>query len=303
MSEIYFDSCNAVGRVVSDYMPVSVANGLRNYQQVDNVGDMSTGDTWLDGFVDWLRAGGVSDATVKLRITYVRAMLVELGDPPSITAAGLASWLARPGWKPNTRRVAQVSARTFFHWALDAGLIEADPSRSLRSVTVPRGLPRPAPEDAIEAALAEADETLRLAILLAAFAGLRRAEIARLHADDIAADSILVTGKGGHKRRVPIAGRLVAPLAAVRLRGGWAFPSPRRLGQPVRPDTIGEMLSKVLPEGFSGHTLRHRFGTQVYRGSHDIRATQQLLGHASIATTQLYVEVSEDSLAAAIANL
>ena len=59
----------------------------------------------------------------------------------------------------------------------------------------------------------------------------------------------------------------------------------------------------ALTGGWSPHTLRHRFASAVYRGSHDIRATQELLGHSSVATTQRYVAVDEDAVTAAVRSI
>lgn len=301
----------ALGRVAADIGPVSPGlacepsheNDLSAGPAIDKVGFMSGGGVWIDGFLDWLRAGGVTPDTLRVRKSYVTRWIAAVEDPATATASDVASFLAVPDWKPNTRRAARATLRVFYHWATETGLVATDPTKGIRPVNVPRALPRPAPESAIVEALEMADEECRLMVLLAAYAGLRRGEIARLHADDIGNDSIVVHGKGGHLRRVPTHAKLRGPLEAARLRGGWVFPSPVRKGEHVNVDYIGRRLGRLLPDGFSGHTLRHRFGTQVYRGTHDIRATQELLGHASVATTQRYVEVSDDALLAAVSSL
>jgi hypothetical protein len=301
---------NAFGRVVNDYrsgdtpggLSLNFENGLTDCEVLDILPTMPNGE-WLAGFVDWLKAGGVSPGTVKVRSRYIAHFLRANPDPSKATPADVATYLSTPGWKPETRRSARASIRVFFHWALDAELITNDPTKGIRPVAVPRSLPRPAPESAVAAALLGEDEPTVLAVLLAAYAGLRRAEIAGLHSDDIDAVSLRVTGKGGHQRRIPMHALLAAPLKAAKARGGWVFPSPVFKGKHVDPDYIGKRLKRALPEGYSGHTLRHRFGTVVYRNTHDLRATQELLGHSSVATTQRYVEVSDDSLLAAVSSL
>lgn len=314
MYEIAQKSPHAAGRVASDYWSDYLStdtpkvgqsiwtNRLTNCQSVDIVPTMPTGD-WLGGFVDWLNAGGVSPGTVKVRSRYLSHFLRANPDPTKATPADVAAYLSTPGWKPETRRSARASVRVFFHWALDADLITSDPTKGIRPVQVPRSLPRPAPESAVAAALLGEDEPTVLAVLLAAYAGLRRAEIACLHADDIDAGSILVTGKGGHQRRVPIHALLAAPLLRARDAGGWVFPSPVFKGEHVNVDYIGKRLKRALPPGYSGHTLRHRFGTMVYRHENNLLATQALLGHSSVATTQRYVEVADDALFAAVSSL
>jgi site-specific recombinase XerC len=278
------------------------ANPLTVCKEGDILPTMFNGD-WLAGFVQWLNAGGVSSGTVRVRSRYVNHFLRVNPDPRQVTSSEVAAFLASPGWKPETRRSARASIRVFFHWAIDADLITSDPTKGIRAVKVPRSLPRPAPESAVSEALLGADADTVLAVLLAAYAGLRRAEIAGLHADDIETATIRVTGKGGHERRIPMHALLAAPLKAAKARGGWVFPSPVFKGKHVDPDYIGKRLKRALPEGYSGHTLRHRFGTVVYRNTHDLRATQELLGHSSVATTQRYVEVSDDSLLAAVSSL
>lgn len=94
--------------------------------------------------------------------------------------------------------------RTFYAWAAKAGHVEVSPAEELQSVLIARTLPRPAPDEALRAALAVADDRTRLAIMLAAYAGLRRAEIATLHTRQIGDGELLVVGKGGHHRRVPL---------------------------------------------------------------------------------------------------
>ena len=277
-------------------------NPLTICKEGDSLPAMFNGD-WLTGFVQWLNAGGVSPGTVRVRSRYVGHFLRVNPDPRQVTSSEVAAFLASPGWKPETRRSARASIRVFFHWAIDANLISIDPTKGIRPVKVPRSLPRPAPESAVAEALLGLDEPTVLAVLLAAYAGLRRAEIAGLHADDIETATIRVTGKGGHERRIPIHAKLAGPLQRAKALGGWVFPSPVFKGKHVDPDYIGKRLKKALPDGYTGHTLRHRFGTMVYRADHDLRATQELLGHSSVATTQRYVEVSDDALLRAVSSL
>ena len=68
----------------------------------------------------------------------------------------------------------------------------------------------------------------------------------------------------------------------------------------MSPGTIARWVSAALGEGWTAHSLRRRLATRAYRSQHDIRAVQQILGHANISTTQIYVHADEDSLTAAI---
>lgn len=256
-------------------------------------------ETELDGFVQHLRAAGAADSTVRLRRMHLERALTWLGMPPwSATTPDLEAYLAAHEWAAETRKSVRSSLRAFYGWAEEAGHVEVDPSRRLPNVTVPQGKPKPAPDDVVERALASASERTRLMVMLAAYAGLRRAEIAGLHSDDVIGDVLRVTGKGGKTRIVPMHPHLVEALDGVR---GYVFPGDD--GGHLSPDWVGRVLSKVLGKGWTAHTLRHRFATRAYAGQRDILTVQQLLGHASVATTQRYTQVPDDALRRAVMSV
>jgi integrase len=138
--------------------------------------------------------------------------------------------------------------------------------------------------------------------MLAAYGGLRCAEIAQvLPARDLVGDELTIHGKGGKVRAVPVLhAKLLGRLRLDALRGGWAFPNGR--GGHLSPGHVSRLLSEALPGGWTGHTLRHRMGTAAYRGTRDLLAVSQLLGHARVDTTQRYVLLPDDALRAAVAS-
>jgi site-specific recombinase XerD len=82
------------------------------------------------------------------------------------------------------------------------------------------------------------------------------------------------------------------------------FPSLKTPGAAVTPTTVGRKVRAALGKQFSTHQLRHRFASAVYQASgHDLRLVQELLGHASVATTQIYTAVSSDSMRDAVAGV
>lgn len=132
---------------------------------------------------------------------------------------------------------------------------------------------------------------------LAAYAGLRAAEIAQVHSTHLEGDVLRVVGKGGKVRFVPVTNRRL--LVQLRDLVGWAFPSPA--GGHLTPGHVTRLLSEALPDGWTAHTLRHRFATVVYDGTRDLLTLSALLGHARPETTQRYVRLSPDALRAAVA--
>lgn len=241
-----------------------------------------------------MRAANNSPDTIGQRLYHVKRMLRELSnpDPWSLTTTQLVDWLGSKGWKANTLRSYRASFRAFYTWGQGEGRRPDNPGLLIPRVQMPRGIPRPAPEEVYRSAAARADVRTRLMIHLAAVCGLRRGEISRVKSEDVVDDligwALRVIGKGGHERYVPL-----PPELALELRKyppGWIFPSPTRPG-PLTPAHVGKLVSRALPDGWACHTLRHRCGTVAYAGSKDIRAVQELLGHARTDTTALYTKV------------
>jgi len=249
--------------------------------------------SWVEALGGWstaLRAAGRAPGTVRVRVSYVERFALEVGVGPwAVTGDDVAAWLARGGWAPETRKSARASVRSFYGWAVDTGRLEHSPAERAPSVRVPPAPPRPAPDTALARALLRADRAEVGMVLLAAYMGLRRAEVAAVHSGDLGEHGLTVRGKGGRVRVVPVHPQAAAWLADV---DGWAFPG--RAGGHVAPDVVGRHLSRLLGPGWTGHTLRHRFATRAYGATGDVLALRDVLGHASVATTQRYVDVGAD---------
>lgn len=161
-------------------------------------------------------------------------------------------------------------------------------------------MPRPTPEDVWDAAQAVADPRTSVMLQLAAVA-LRRAEVAVVSTDDLITEGprLLVHGKGNKRRVIPITDKLATIIAAGPAghtpgapTKGYLFPG--NDNGHLSPRWVGTLCSEVLPGIWTMHTLRHRAATRAYEGTQDIIAVQQLLGHDSVATTQMYTLVEED---------
>lgn len=260
----------------------------------------------IDGWVATLIAAGRPGTTVGLRRYHLRRLATEQPrGPAGITGEDLVEWAAGHEWARETRRSYRSSLRSFFRWAVHVGIRTDDPTESLGIVRPTDPNPHPAPRRAIEAALLRAAPRERLAIRLAAEVGLRRGEVVLVHADDIVEDllgwSLVVHGKGGKGRTVPLGDELaVAVRDACTAGAGWAFPG--QIDGHLSPHALGSLVSALLPPGVSMHALRHAFATTCYRGSGDILAVSTLLGHSSVATTMRYIQLDPDRLRAVAAR-
>ncbi|MBK8868030.1 MAG: tyrosine-type recombinase/integrase [Actinomycetales bacterium] len=175
-----------------------------------------------------------------------------------------------------------------------------NPALLVPVVRVPRGRPRPIHETAYRHALATSSGRERLAIRLAGQCGLRRTEVAELARaaleETLAGWSLRVVGKGGHVRMVPVLDDLAAEI--LRHPAGWLFPSPH--GGHLTPAHLGKIVARRLPGAFATHSLRHRAASVGYAGTRDLRAVQELLGHASPETTAIYTAVPDTWIRAAM---
>ncbi|HEY0638196.1 MAG TPA: site-specific tyrosine recombinase XerD [Pseudonocardiaceae bacterium] len=216
---------------------------------------------------------------------------------------------------------AVVAARGLHRFAHREGLTEADVARDVRPPTPPKRLPKALPVSDVLALLDAtgrgAEDTPRglrdRALLELLYStGARISEAVGLDLDDVDAEgrTVLLAGKGGRQRLVPIGRPALAALDAYRVRARPAFAA-RGLGTPaVFLNARGGRLSRqsawqVLREAaaragitaaVSPHTLRHSFATHLLEGGADVRVVQELLGHASVTTTQVYTLVTVDTL-------
>lgn len=257
-------------------------------------------DGWETAVVAWrveLRAAGRPATSVRLLCHYVRDFARTTPTPQEATRADLLAYLAGHQWAPETLKSARSSLRAFFAWATAEGLLETDPAARLPAIRIPQAEPRPADDAAIHLALAAADDRTRLMVLLGAVGGMRRAEIAQVHSDDLRGDDLLVHGKGNKQRTVGL-----DPVLAGLLRGlppGWAFPS--RQGH-LTPGTVGVLITRTLPAGTSPHQLRHAAASALYEDGIGLLELRAFLGHTSVATTQRYVKIKTARTTAAMAR-
>jgi integrase/recombinase XerD len=222
-------------------------------------------------------------------------------------------------WLPLKRTtVARKSAalRRFYGFLHDEGLRGDDPSAALPRPAGGRPLPKVLGHDAVGALFAELDRrrrvdpdpaALRLTALVELLygSGMRATELVSLPRYAVHPDKpfLILRGKGAKERLVPISDRAraaVAEWAALVPRDSlWLFPSGKSHLSRVRLHQLLKALAAaagVPPERVSPHVLRHAFATHLLEGGADLRALQMLLGHADIATTQIYTHVDSRRL-------
>jgi integrase/recombinase XerC len=259
-------------------------------------------DVWSDAIELWvcaLRAAGRRPKTIELREYQLRRIAAALApaSPWEVTGGMLVQWVGSQVWSPSTLRSFRAGARGFYRWAHGNELVKVDPALALPAVKPSQPNPRPAPEDAYRLARAKSNDRVRLMLRLAAELGLRRGEVSRMHRDDLGRDlfgwTLHVKGKGARFRSIPV----MEGLAGVILRHvehGYLFPG--RIEGHLSEHYVGKLVAAALPEGWSMHSLRHRFATHAYSVDRDLLTVQELLGHASPVTTRLYVLLPAERL-------
>jgi integrase/recombinase XerD len=219
---------------------------------------------------------------------------------------------------------AVVAVRGLHAFALAQGLCGGDPARDVTPPAPPRRLPKAIAISEVERLLDAAGSTedpdprvLRDRALLEFLygTGARISEAVALDVDDLdqdlAADPVvLLSGKGGKQRFVPVGSYAVRALEAYLVRGRPALAVAGRRASPAvflnarggrltrqgAWGVLGEAAARSELDGVSPHTLRHSFATHLLDGGADIRVVQELLGHASVTTTQVYTLVTVDKL-------
>lgn len=287
-----------------------------------------------DAFAEHLaRVRRLSAATVRA----YRSDLADLGrtigdrDLRDVDLAALRDWL----WQASQRGAAKTTlarrtstARSFFDWALEDGLVDADPAMRLVTPKKPRHLPSVATADGVRELLdglairaAEGDPvTLRDHAMLELLygSGIRVSELCGLALADVDREraTMRVFGKGSKERVVPFGAPALDALNAYIVRSrpllrARATTAPSSLFLGVRGgrigprsvyDVVARELAPIMGERTVGpHALRHSAATHLIDGGADLRAVQELLGHASLGTTQIYTHVSSERLKAAYA--
>jgi integrase/recombinase XerC len=270
--------------------------------------DLAGFDAWLAGRAASTRTAYVSD----LRAFAGWAARGGVETPERVDRLLLRRYLA----SLSTRRLARATVarraaalRCYFSWLLRQGRLGSDPARALRAPSGGGRLPRvlSGAEVAglldVEAATALDRRDLAVMELLYA-AGLRVSELCGLDRRDVdlRGRTVTVLGKGAKQRRVPVHDVAVAALTAWLEDGREEMAGPpeavfvNRRGNRLGPRDVRRILDRRAAAPTHPHALRHTYATHLLNGGADLRVVQELLGHASLATTQVYTHVSKERL-------
>lgn len=259
--------------------------------------------TWQAAIAAWVayaQCQGSASTTLRTRREHLERLARSLGgDPWAVEADQLLAWFNGQRWATETRRGHRSTYREFWGWACEVGHVTSSAAVALPAIRPAPARPRPTPDAAYRLALATATERDRLMLRLSAEAGLRRAEVAQVHTDDLLEDllgwSLLVHGKGGRDRVVPLPASLAAELRrSLSDHARYLFPG--RDNGHLSPRWVGKVVGRLLPDGVTMHSNRHRFATRAYGVDRDLAVVQELLGHANINTTRAYVAVEKAEL-------
>jgi integrase/recombinase XerC len=259
----------------------------------------------LEAFAEWSGRGGVSDLDAVER-RHLRRYV---------------SYLGSRGYARRSIARKASAVRSLLGWALDQDLIRTDPSVDLAAPRLDKPLPKVLKEtEAIALCELPPDDSEigvrdRAILELLYGSGLRVSELCGLDLDDVdlRAHTVRVTGKGRKQRQVPISepARVAVRRYSSEARRALLEKGPAHdvaalfinsRGTRLGPRSVRAMLERYLrvegEQALGPHALRHSFATHLLDGGADLRTVQELLGHESLATTQIYTHVSTERLRA-----
>lgn len=274
----------------------------------------------LSDYATYQRAANLSEKTIRNRAELFRTVArVTRRGPDDVTEDDLLRVLGRAHPRtgdrlaPGTMQSERSYMQAFFKWLKKTKRRHDNPAKDLPKVKVPRRKPRPLRLDQIEDVLeCGIYARTRDIILIAAFTGLRMGEVVKIRGEDVDLDGM--TLRSIRKGDLDWQGTLNDELLEIAKRypcSGWWFPSPYKNelfpegGGHILMASASDRVSKAIRSAgisdrrITGHSLRHYAATEMIRRGASVRAVQEFLGHSSLATTQLYADVTLDDMRAA----
>lgn len=254
-------------------------------------------------YEEWLSGRGFATTTIRARTKFYRSRLRDWGTW-DVTPELVGQWLGQyEGWSRHTYFNHLCS---IYEYLAEADPSVANPMKRIKQSPPPRPRPRPLTERELRGALEAADQRTRAFVLLGYLAGLRAFEIAKFHGRDIDQKVLYVMGKGGQGWAVPTH-PVLWKVAQRYPRDGYWFPpihgsSAPHVSAEMVTYHVGRLFRSVGVQGAT-HRARHSFGTSLLRSGTNLRVVQELMRHASLSTTAMYLGVDQDEKSAAINGL
>ncbi|GAB2519318.1 tyrosine-type recombinase/integrase [Paramicrobacterium agarici] len=281
-------------------------------------------DQALHLFATYQRAGGLSEKTIHNRADCLHMLAHRSGrEPLTVTKLDMLELLGRNHARTGepvsagTKQAERSYLQTFFHWLHSEGLRDDDPALTLPKIKTPRRKARPLRFAQIEDMLdSGAYRRTRDIITICALTGLRIGEVVKIRGEDVdVVNGTIRSIRKGHLDHINSIPPEIVELASRYPRHGWWFPSPYKNSQ--FPNGGGHILMKsasdrvsrairrigITDHNITAHSLRHFYATTLLRQGVPIRVVQEMMGHASLNTTQLYAEVTEEDMSAGAAVL
>lgn len=266
----------------------------------------------IEEWMLWQLAARRSPKTVSERTRVIQQFLTEAEvGPHTAQPIDIVRWTAgHSEWSHSTAATYHAYLVAWHKWLTLEGHRPDNPMLKLKAPKAPDRTPRPVSDAGVITLLTMRGmhQRTRVMVMLAALAGLRVSEIARVRGEDLDLDNrrLHVVGKGGRRGWIPLHHLLVDTAASMPARGWWFPANNRRPGEHLHPKSVSDIVGQAMRRGGvrgTPHSLRHWYGSTLLDDGADLRTVQELLRHASIQTTQIYTRVTDTRRVAAVERL
>ena len=273
--------------------------------------DVSITEPLIEEWQLWQYAARKADSTIVERVRVIALFAIEAGcSPVTAKAVDIIRWLgSHTEWSQSTAATYHSYLRSWFTWLTIMDHRSDNPMVKLGSPRYPDRVPRPvSDDDLVRLLVTPMHHRTRVMILLAALAGLRVHEIAKLRGEDVdlSKPALHVEGKGRRTAWIPLHPLLVEAALTMPPKGFWFPANSRRPGHHVHSKSVSDIIGNAMRRaGTRGtpHGLRHWFGSTLLDDGADLRTIQDLLRHRSLATTQIYTKVTDERRTEAVDRL
>ena len=262
-----------------------------------------TFETWIPRFVKYMEAHNYSSRTIVVYSRVVRLFAEGRRENVDVVPADVDNFMtANSHLSPATIHQYASALETFYRFLIKQEVVITNPVAVYERPKIKERELKYLKHEEVMAfidALPKARDKLIVRMIYAT--GMRISELCKLRVEciDFGAGTVKVLGKGG-KFRIVCCDEKTLSMVREFLEGrtmGYVF-----LGykdQPIDPSTVQRFFERYAPEGITPHKIRHSFATDLYQSSHDLSAVQQLLGHKSIKTTEIYLHTDMEQCKAA----